>query len=60
MELSMKWIKNRMREPSTWAGVGILAGAGQVIAADPKNPGAWLAAIAGLASAMRAETGGRG
>lgn len=53
----MKWIINRMREPSTWAGLGIIAGAVQVIASDPRNPVAWAGAVAGLAAAVRREQG---
>lgn len=53
----MKWIAKRMREPSTWAGLGIIAGAVQMIAADPHNPAAWAGAVAGLAAAVSREQG---
>jgi hypothetical protein len=53
----MKWMLKRLNEPSTWAGLAIVAGAGQVVAADPKNPAAWLGALAGLAAAVKSEKG---
>lgn len=53
----MKWMLKRLNEPSTWAGIVILSAAGQVIAADPTNPTAWLAAIGGIAAAVKAEKG---
>lgn len=54
---TVKWILKRLDEPSTWAGIVILSAAGQVVAADPKNPAAWLAAVGGIATAVKAEKG---
>lgn len=53
----MKWMWKRLQEPSTWAGLGIIAGAVQVIASDPRNPVAWAGAVAGVAAAVRREQG---
>ena len=53
----MKWIKNRLAERSTWAGLFVVAAAGQIVAADPKNPAAWFAALGGVASAVLKEKG---
>ena len=53
----MKWMLKRLNETSTWTGLAIVAGAGQVLASDPKNPVAWFGALAGIAAAVKAEKG---
>lgn len=53
----MKWILKRLNEPSTWAGLAAVAAAGQIIAADPKNPAAWFAALGGAVAAVKREGG---
>lgn len=53
----MKWIKNRLAERSTWAGLAVVASVGQIIAADPHNPAAWFAALGGIAAAVQKEKG---
>lgn len=44
------FILNRIKEPSTWAGVGGLMPATQAVILDHRNPWAWL----GLAGAVLA------
>ncbi|WP_290874904.1 hypothetical protein [Aquabacterium sp.] len=51
----MKTIQDRLKEPSTWAGLGLLAHAVSLILADPSNLSAWGETLGALGAILRAE-----
>lgn len=53
----MKWFLSRLAEPSTWAGLALIAQGFVAVAADPKNPQAWAAALGGVLAAVAPEKG---
>lgn len=53
----MKWFLSRLAEPSTWAGLALLAQGAAVVFADPRNPQAWANAIGGVLAVVAREKG---
>lgn len=52
----MNTILQRLREPSTWAGVGLLLqGAAQIVATQGAEPMAWATFGAGIVAIVRPE-----
>lgn len=51
----MNWLKTRLREPSTWAGLAILAQGVASVAIDHRNPNAWAALVGGVAAVVAPE-----
>jgi hypothetical protein len=48
-------LKDRLVEPSTWAGLGVIASMVPGLAAAPTNVMGWLTAIAGLVAIFKPE-----
>lgn len=48
---------NRIKEPSTWAGIGLVAQAVASLLADPRNVQAWASLITGVAAVLIRERG---
>lgn len=43
---------NRIKEPSTWAGIGLIAQSVATLLADPSNVQAWASLATGVAAVM--------
>jgi hypothetical protein len=56
----MNWLLRRLSEPSTWAGLAIVAQGVSELAVNSYNTNAWGAVIGGLVSIVVKEKGGHG
>lgn len=51
----MSYITKRLREPSTWAGLGLLAHAIAAVLTDYRNPQGWAELLGAAGAIVRAE-----
>lgn len=48
----MKWLASRLKEGTTWAGLGAMIPVGLQLAVDKNNPAMWGAFFSGLAAVL--------